>query len=112
MRTALTAAAGRAAEPAFLAEPAARFHHGPPFPMIGAAMLLVLLLLGVLAYLLITRFKGRRPPWAGAAHEPPEYAARKVLAERFARGDITVDEFLERASVLNWTPGAREGGPK
>ena len=28
-----------------------------------------------------------------------------MLAERFARGDITTDEFMEKASVLNWTPG-------
>ena len=28
-----------------------------------------------------------------------------MLAERFARGDIGSDEFMERASVLNWTPG-------
>ncbi|WP_052809927.1 SHOCT domain-containing protein [Streptomonospora alba] len=109
MATALTAAAGLAAETALSADPAARFHHGPPFPpMIGAAMLLVLLLLGLLAYLWFLRSKGRRPPWA-AAPEPPEHAARTVLAERFARGDITVDEFLERASVLNWTPGERGG---
>ncbi|QBI55743.1 SHOCT domain-containing protein [Streptomonospora litoralis] len=113
MDTALAAAAGRGAELVLLAEPAARFHHPhPPFPsMIGAAMLLFLLL-GVIAFLLLSRFKGRRPPWAAAPHEPPEYAARKVLAERFARGDITVDEFLERASVLNWTPGTPEGGRK
>jgi len=75
-------------------------------------MLLVLLLLGVLAYLLVSRCKGHRPPWAAGAPEPPEYSARKVLAERFARGDMTSDEFLERASVLNWTPGTREGGRK
>lgn len=74
-------------------------------------MLLVLLLLGLLAYLWFARSKGRRPPWAPAP-EPPERAARAMLAERFARGDITVDEFLERASVLNWTPGRREGGRK
>ena len=31
--------------------------------------------------------------------------ARSILAERFARGEIDGDEFMERASVLNWTPG-------
>jgi hypothetical protein len=35
----------------------------------------------------------------------PEAEARRVLAERFARGDISTDEFMEKASVLNWTPG-------
>ena len=43
------------------------------------------------------------PPWAGRGS--PESEAKKVLAERFARGDITTDEFMEKASVLNWTPG-------
>ena len=31
--------------------------------------------------------------------------AKRILAERFARGDINSDEFLERASMLNWAPG-------
>ncbi|GAA4915676.1 SHOCT domain-containing protein [Streptomonospora salina] len=110
MTTALTAAADAAAETVLAAGPADRFHHPPPFPpMIGAAMLLVLVLPGLLAYLWISRSTGRRPPWAPAA-EPPERAARAVLAERLARGDVTVDEFLERASALNWTPGERSGG--
>ncbi|MDA0562875.1 SHOCT domain-containing protein [Streptomonospora sp. S1-112] len=94
--------------------PAFRDHPGPPpfHPMIGVSMLLLLLALGVIAYLLVSRAKGG-PPWAHHArrahHQPPEAAARQVLAERFARGDISVEEFLERASVLNWTPGAGEG---
>jgi putative membrane protein len=36
----------------------------------------------------------------------PEEDAKRILAERFARGDIATDEFLERSSMLNWTPGA------
>ncbi|GAB3452086.1 hypothetical protein GCM10027570_29860 [Streptomonospora sediminis] len=114
MNTALTAAGAQAAELAMFAGPPDRFHHGPPFPpLIGAAMLLfLLLLLGALAYLLFSRARGHRPPWAGGVSEPPEYDARKLLAERFARGDITADEFHERASVLNWTPGTSGGGRK
>jgi uncharacterized membrane protein len=66
-------------------------------------LLFLLLIAGTLFYLHRT---GRitAPPWA-AARTSPEFEARKVLAERFARGDITTDEFMERASVLNWTPG-------
>jgi hypothetical protein len=41
-----------------------------------------------------------------AGSRSPESEAKKILAERFARGDITTDEFMERASVLNWTPGS------
>ena len=45
----------------------------------------------------------------------PEGEAKRILAERFARGDITSDEFMERASVLNWTPGSEawnQGKPR
>ena len=66
-------------------------------------LLFLLLVAGTLFYLVRT---GRisAPPWV-AAQRSPEFEARKVLAERFARGDISSDEFMERASVLNWTPG-------
>lgn len=91
-------------------------HHYPPgmgpdahafafAPIWGGLMFLLFLLLvaGTLFYLVRT---GRisAPPWL-AAPPSPEFEARRVLAERFARGDITSDEFMERASVLNWTPG-------
>ena len=42
-------------------------------------------------------------PWA--RRPSPEHEAREILATRFASGDLSSDEFLERASVLNWTPG-------
>jgi putative membrane protein len=38
-------------------------------------------------------------------HPSPEDDAKRILAERFARGDISSDEFMERSSILNWTPG-------
>lgn len=98
---------------------AAAAAHGPPWagspppfaPFIGVAMFLLLLLLTAFTVVMLMRAKGHRPPWAGAAPEPPETAARRVLAERFAKGDITVEEFMERASALNWNPGqdARKG---
>ena len=34
-----------------------------------------------------------------------EAEAKSILSERFARGELSTDEFMERASVLNWTPG-------
>ena len=43
-------------------------------------------------------------PWA-RRQRSPEHEAREILATRFATGDLSSDEFLERASVLNWTPG-------
>lgn len=90
-------------------------HHIPPgagpgahamsfAPLFGGFMFMifVLLLVGTLFYLVRT---GRISPPSWASGTSPELEARKVLAERFARGDISSDEFMERASVLNWTPG-------
>ena len=73
-------------------------------------LMFMLLVAGTLFYLVRTG-KISAPPWA-AARVSPEFEARKVLAERFARGDITTEEFMERASVLNWTPGVEPAKPK
>ncbi len=53
--------------------------------------------------------RGHTPPWATPRPPHSEEQARQTLADRFARGDITVEEFMERASALNWTPGQDEG---
>ena len=83
------------------------FHHGaPPFaPFLGGLMFLLFLILvaTTVAFLLKRGHLGGPPPWA--RHASPERQARSILAERFARGEIDGDEFMERASVLNWTPG-------
>jgi putative membrane protein len=79
----------------------------PPFaPFLGAAMffLFLLLVLGTVLFLLARN--GQLGPSQWAANRPPEAEAKRILADRFARGDITSDEFMERASVLNWTPGS------
>jgi putative membrane protein len=65
-------------------------------------LLLLLLIAGTLFYLRKTGRLGAAP-WARRV--TPEHEAREILATRFATGDISSDEFLERASVLNWTPG-------
>lgn len=87
--------------------------HGPPWgdgpphffaPVIGVVMCLILFLLIAAAFFMLRKGKGR-PPWV-AGPEAPETAAKRLLSERFARGDISTDEFMERASVLNWTPGS------
>jgi putative membrane protein len=82
------------------------FHHGaPPFaPFLGGLMfLLFLILVATTVAFLLKRGRLGPPPWA--RHASPEREARGILAERFARGEIDGDEFMERASVLNWTPG-------
>ncbi|HEY6683363.1 MAG TPA: hypothetical protein VI030_10335 [Propionibacteriaceae bacterium] len=90
-------------------EPSATFASGavPPFaPFLGGLMffLFMLLVLGTLVFFLVRH--GQFAPQSLAGSRSPESEAKKILAERFARGDITSDEFMERASVLNWTPGS------
>jgi putative membrane protein len=88
-------------------------------PHLGVVMCLIpLLIAGILAFVLMRRFGP--PPWmrGGRSHQRPhtggptetaDDTARRVLAERFAKGDISVEEFLERASALNWYPGTESG---
>lgn len=82
-------------------------HHGwedgslALFPMFGT--FLVLLLLALTALYLWRQGKLSLP--SGEHRPSPEDEARRILAERFARGDIDSDDFMERASILNWTPG-------
>ena len=66
-------------------------------------LLFLLLLVGVF-FLLRHSVLGGPPSWV--RQQSPEHEARRILAERFARGDISSDDFLERASVLNWNPGS------
>jgi putative membrane protein len=77
-------------------------------PFLGFTLLLLLLLLAGLAALYLWRSGRLAVPTIGRSGSA-EYEAKRILAERFARGDITTDEFLERASILNWTPGSDAG---
>jgi putative membrane protein len=73
-------------------------------PFVGSFLSLLLILLLVLAGLYLWR-QGKLPlPKLGK--RSPEDEAKSILAERFARGDISTEEFMERSSTLNWTPGA------
>jgi putative membrane protein len=81
-------------------------HHGVEsslsvMPFLGTFLLLLVLAL-VALYLW---HHGKLPLPKLGSHRSPEDEAKQILAERFARGDITSDEFLERSSILNWTPG-------
>ena len=83
-------------------------HGGFLEPLIGLGGFLVVVAILITGLLLLRRFGflphmpssvfGRRPS--------PEDSARRLLAERMARGEISGEEFLERASLLNWTPGS------
>ena len=67
--------------------------------------LLFLLLIAGTIFLLVRQGKLGPPPWV-SAQRSPETEAKRILSERFARGELSTDEFMERASVLNWTPGS------
>lgn len=73
-------------------------------------MFLLFLLVLATAFFLIRRGTFGPPPWL-AAHRAPEAEAKKILADRFAQGEIGAEEFMERASVLNWTPGVEPWTP-
>jgi len=72
-------------------------------PFLGTFLLL--LLLAALAGLYLWRRGKLTLPRLGGSRSP-EDDAKRILAERFARGDISSDDFMERASILNWSPGS------
>ena len=71
------------------------------WPALG--LILLLLVLATTAWILWRRGTLNLPPIT--PRSSPEDHAKQVLADRFARGDIDSEEFLTRASILNWTPG-------
>lgn len=86
----------------------------PPFVLFaGGSMFLLFLLFCVATFLLVRRGTFGAPPWLAGQRAPeaaqaPEAEAKKILSDRFAQGEIGPEEFMERASVLNWTPGAEQ----
>ena len=79
--------------------------------------LLALVLVALVAGYLILRQRGVLPalslPALGRKRQTrPEDTAKQILAERFAHGDLSTEEFMERASVLNWTPGVEAAPPR
>jgi putative membrane protein len=69
-------------------------------PILSSFLLLLLLLLALAGFYL-----WRQGKLTLGGIRSPEDEAKSILADRFARGDISSDEFLERASMLNWAPG-------
>ena len=78
------------------------------WPVLG--LVLFLLLVTVTAWILWRRGLIRIPRIMRTAS--PEDQAKQVLAARFAHGDIDTEEFLERASTLNWAPGVEPAPPR
>ncbi|MFC4590349.1 SHOCT domain-containing protein [Sphaerisporangium corydalis] len=89
--------------------PYAHWGPGPWWPIIPVFWALFWVTLGVLAFRARRHgwnpftSAGRTVPWAGggrSASVPPTAAAEKILAERYARGELSDDEYYERLSVL------------
>ena len=75
-------------------------------PLLGFGGFLLILALLILTVVLLRRY-GLIPDRLPFTRRPtPEGSARQLLAERMAKGEMSTEEFLERASVLNWTPGS------
>lgn len=80
---------------------------GFPFESLLGVLTFVVLLLIIGATILYLRRHDFSPTaWLNRRSHPPEAEAQQILAERFARGDISTEDFMDRASVLNWTPGS------
>ena len=91
--------------PGFNVEPGHGHHEWvtlyDPLGLLGWVLLLIGLAVAVTALLLWRAGRLRAMSGSRSADEQ----ARHVLAERFARSDISSEEFLERCATLNWTPG-------
>ncbi len=88
-------------------------HGGHPLAWVLFALLLVVLLL-VIANLVATLTRRRRGPWAGGPRPWPHRDAGPVFADggpehvlrlRYARGEISRDEFLQASADLTGPAG-------
>jgi putative membrane protein len=61
----------------------------------------------VAAVILLIRYLGRGAPGRGGY---TDHAAERILAERFARGEIDEEEYRQRLSVLRGGYGGRPAG--
>lgn len=82
-------------------------------PLMGGFSMILLVLAALLAWQLWRRRHQLGSLWrrAQTGAMSAEHKAREILAERFARGEIDAQEFMERASLLNWTPGLEPKPP-
>jgi uncharacterized membrane protein len=91
------------------------FHH-PVFAALFLALLAALVVLGVIAVVRMWSNPRRAAPFQGGTPPgPPIDPALTELRVRYARGDITWDEYAQRAHNLGYPPppgpGPGPGGP-
>lgn len=67
----------------------------------GLIMLLFWILLLTAVFLLLRWFREQRSGGGGGARHQDNDAADRMLAERFARGEIDEEEYRRRRSVLH-----------
>lgn len=83
-------------------------------PIMGSLFAVVMFLTAIAAWK-AWRNRGQLSGWLGRARlanpMSPEHKAREILATRFANGEIDSQEFMERSSMLNWTPGVEPKAP-
>lgn len=83
-------------------------------PLLGLGAFALLLAVLVAAFYVL-RGRGLLPALTlptFARRTRPEDSAKEILAERFAHGDLSTEEFMDRASALNWTPGVEVVRPR
>jgi len=96
-----------------------RFGHHAHHPVFGILLLVLVVALLALAVVGLVRFWKTRPGHTSPATpgaSPSGYGVDPALTElrmRFARGEITSDEFRQRASHLGYQvpPGENPAGP-
>ena len=93
------------------------YGHHAHHPVFGVLLLILLVALLVLGIIALVRFWRTRPGYASpvAPGSPQGQAVDPALAElriRYARGEMTSDEYLQRASHLGYQrpPGPSPGG--
>lgn len=74
--------------------------------MMGGGLLVLVAVVALAIYVARGGF-GLRPPDDQREHRPE---AREILEERFARGEISEDEFEQRRQALERTSSSMRGG--
>jgi uncharacterized membrane protein len=64
--------------------------------MMGFGLILVLLIVGAVAYA-----SGWRPSWGQGITNPGSRPAMDIVRERYARGEITADQYREMRDELS-----------
>lgn len=76
-------------------------------PLVWLGGLVAVVAILITGFLLLRRFGMLSDlPFMFGRQRSSNDSARRLLAERMARDEISGEEFLERASLLHWTPGS------